>query len=325
MSTVAPKVTVLALSYNHADYLVETLESIRCQSFQDFELFISDDASRDDSATLIQEWNARHQRADRLFLHATNQGLCPTLNEMFEAASGQYLQLIACDDHLLPQCLQRKVAVLDSAGSNVAAVYSDAIVMDDNGQEQPRTFLEKFLKKRPAPEGNLFPRLLLGNFLPAMSVLSRREFVQQVGAFDNALLFEDWDLWLRLGRHYDFVYDNQPSVRYRIHQANMHRNMSGECLQNYRILAKHRDMFRARMRILLTIVRNADDFSLDTAEVQDFLTWADSYPETRWFRRAFFGRSRMAQQMIAQLVDTSEGVTRPFSAPENRRLQKTAA
>lgn len=171
MNNSTPRVTVLALAYNHSRYLCETLDSIRRQSFQDFELFISDDASRDHSAQLIQDWDTEHQRANRLFLHAVNRGLCATLNEMLASASGEYIQLIACDDHLLPECLDRKVRLLDAAQANVAAVYSDATLMDADGNQQPETFLQRFLKKRPLPTGNLFTRLLLGNFLPGMSFL----------------------------------------------------------------------------------------------------------------------------------------------------------
>ncbi|MGI9427151.1 MAG: glycosyltransferase family 2 protein, partial [Bythopirellula sp.] len=170
MSSNPPKVTVLALAYNHSRYLSETLDSIRDQTFQDFELFVSDDASQDDSAALIQQWNAEHQRADRLFLHERNIGLCPTLNELLSHASGEYLQFIACDDHLLPRSLEQRVAALDQCGPETAAIYSDALRMDESGNEVAKTFLQRFLKKKPVPTGDLYSYLLLGNFLPAMSV-----------------------------------------------------------------------------------------------------------------------------------------------------------
>ena len=49
-------VTVLALCYNHEDYLVQCLDSIKKQTFQDFQLIITDDFSRDNSPTLIENW-----------------------------------------------------------------------------------------------------------------------------------------------------------------------------------------------------------------------------------------------------------------------------
>ncbi len=320
-----PKVSILAVSYNHSRYLIETLESIRQQTFQDFELLIADDASTDNSAELIRKWNTTHNRADRLFLHDKNVGLCPTLNEMLRCASGKYLQTIACDDQLLPDGLKNRVDVLDSCPNETAAVYADAKLIDETSVEQPGTFLQKFLKKRPAPIGDLYAQLLHGNFMPAMSVLSRTSCVKEVGAYDEKLQFEDWDLWLRLARKFTFEFDDHPAVRYRLHAANMHKNMKNEAVQNYRILAKHRNVLRARMRIMLTIVRNADEFASAERDVHDFLSWADEYPETRWFRRSYFGHSKITQNVVARMVRTTEGLSRSFSSKIPRPGIRNAA
>jgi glycosyltransferase involved in cell wall biosynthesis len=314
MSSNPPKVTVLALAYNHSQYLTETLDSIRRQTFQDFELLVSDDASQDNSAALIQQWNAKHQRANQLFLHDKNIGLCPTLNELLSHARGEYLQFIACDDHLLPRSLEQRVQALDQYGPETAAVYSDALRIDENGAAIPKTFLQRFLKKKPIPTGDLYSQLLLGNFLPGMSVLMRRELVEEVGGFDSSLAFEDWDLWQRLTRKYEFAYFDRPTVQYRIHSGNLHKTMPNQSRQFYRILAKHRDEFRARLRILRLLVRSPEEFALDSAEIKDFLSWADEYRETRWFRQWYFGASELRQATVAQIVETGEGVTRPFSA-----------
>ena len=313
MSSNPPKVTVLALAYNHADFLTETLDSIAGQTFQDFELLVSDDASRDNSAVLIQQWQDRHRRASRLFLHEQNLGLCPTLNELLSHATGEYLQFIACDDHLLPDSLERRVEALDRCGPETAAVFSDALRMDEHGDAVPKTFLQRFVKKGPVPAGDLYSQLLLGNFLPGMSVLARRQLVEDVGGFDAELAFEDWDLWQRLAREYEFAYVDQPTVRYRIHSNNLHKTMLNQARQFYRILAKHRDQLRARLRILRTLIRNPEEFAADSDEVADFLTWADEYRETRWFRKWYFGTNKLTQATVSQIVETGEGLIRPFT------------
>lgn len=326
MSGPAPKVTVLALAYNQAAFLEETLESIRTQSFQDFELLISDDASSDDSAKLIQQWNDKHCRAERLFLHDRNIGLCPTLNELLDHARGEYLQFIACDDHLLPNALAERVDVLERADSDVALVYSDALMMDDEGRETPGTFLTRFLKGRPAPEGDLYSRLLMGNFLPGSTVLSRTERVRQVGGFDASLKFEDWDLWQKLSRSWSFVYTPGPTARYRIHEGNLHKTMSRQASQFYRILSRHRDDQRARLRIMLTIVRNVDQFEPDSEETVDFLSWADEYPDTRLFRKWYFPSGSFSQAVVKQLVTFAENMSRPFTKSSlQERRQRNAA
>lgn len=325
MSSNPPKVTVLALAYNHSEFLTETLDSIAGQTFQDFELLVSDDASKDNSATLIQQWQDEHQRAGRLFLHQQNMGLCPTLNELLSHATGEYLQFIACDDHLLPDSLERRVAALDQCGPETAAVFSDALRMDENGNAVPKTFLQRYVKKRPVPAGDLYSQLLLGNFLPGMSVLARRQLVEEVGGFDSELAFEDWDLWQRLTREYEFAYVDEPTVRYRIHSNNLHKTMPNQARQFYRILAKHRDQLRARLRILRTLIRNPEEFAADSDEVADFLTWADEYRETRWFRRWYFGSNKLTRATVSQIVETGEGLTRPFTTTSRvERIRRAA-
>lgn len=308
-----PKVSVLALAYNQADYLEETLDSIRNQSFQDFELLISDDASRDESAARIQAWNANHGRAQHLLLHKQNAGLCPTLNELLSLASGDYIQIIACDDLLTPTALQERVDILDNAPDNVAAVYSDAVMMNDKSEDLSTTFLRRFLKNRPIPRGDLYAQLLLGNFMPALTVLIRRSAIEAVGNYDTGLIFEDWDLWQRLSREFDFEFTPGPAGRYRVHENNMHRTMKQQARQFYRILAKHKDHLRARLRILLTIQRNPDDFRIDAPELQDFLSWARDYPETRFFVDWYLNAGSVTRATTFQLVTVAEKLSRPFT------------
>lgn len=326
MSQTTQKVTILALAYNHAQYLEETLESIRTQSFQDFELLISDDASSDDSAAVIRRWNSQHGRARELILHDQNIGLCPTLNELLGRSRGEYLQVIACDDHLLPTALEERVAALDSADANTALVYSDALMIDDHGKPLPGTFLKRFLKGRDAPRGDLYSQLLLGNFIPANTVLSRRAFVEEIGGFDAALSFEDWDMWQRLSRNWFFAFTPGPTSRYRIHSGNLHRTMPNQARQFYRILAKHREERRARLRILLTLIRNPDQFEADSIDVQDFLSWADEYPDTRAFRKWYYGSRRLTQAAVSRFVNFMEGLSRPFTktTTESRRQRRAA-
>ena len=309
-----PKVTVLALAYNQEKYVVETLNSIADQTFQDFELLIADDASSDSSAAIIRDWNSKHGRAGSLFLHEKNRGLCATLNELLAEAKGEYLQFIACDDHLLPQSLEKRVAVLEKTADSTAAVYSDALTMDQHGDSQAATFLETSVKNGVVPTGDLYSQLLIGNFIPAFTVLSKRALVEEVGGFDESLAFEDWDLWLRLSRKYDFSCLEEPTARYRIHAKNFHKTMQHQPRQFYRILAKHKDSFRARMRILRTMIRNRQEFGADTFVAEDFLSWADQYYETSWFRRWFFSGSQLTQYTVDLVVKGMDEVTRPFSS-----------
>jgi hypothetical protein len=87
-------------------------------------------------------------------------------------------------------------------------------------------FIEAHRKFVVPQDGFLFDVLWLGNFIPAMTTLIRRECYSQVGTYDQDLCFEDWDMWMRISRRFRFVYDTIPAAKYRILPTSMVRTMS---------------------------------------------------------------------------------------------------
>lgn len=221
-----PTVTVIALCYNHARFVLETLESIRAQTFQDFELIVTDDASRDNSPELIAQWLAEHRPDASFIRHASNAGLCRTLNEALADARGAYVCMIATDDTWYPDRLARHMEAMAAAPANVAVVYSDADQMDEEGNALPTKFIEYYRKDFAPPSGALFPILADGNFIPAMAATIRRSAIDAVGGYDERLSYEDYDMWLRLAPQYDFLFCPGRVARYRIVSTSMVRVLS---------------------------------------------------------------------------------------------------
>jgi glycosyltransferase involved in cell wall biosynthesis len=212
----APVVTVIALCYNHQRFLLETLESIRAQTFQDFELIVTDDASRDDSPAMIERWLAEH-RPDATFIrHTRNAGLCRTLNEVLALARGTYICMIATDDAWHPERLARHVAAFAGQAESVALVYSDVAQMDEEGRPLPDNFIAQHRPGFVPPSGRLFSQLADGNFIPAMAATIRRSAIAAVGGYDERLTYEDYDMWLRLTARFDAVFCPGLVARYRI-------------------------------------------------------------------------------------------------------------
>ena len=74
------------------------------------------------------------------------------------------------------------------------------------------------------PAGNIQQVLWEGNFIPAMTTMTRRECVERVGLYDETLFYEDWDMWLRIAKHYNFFYSEQVSAKYRLVGTSMVRS-----------------------------------------------------------------------------------------------------
>ncbi len=216
-------VTVIVTCYNHEKYVLEALESVRQQTFSDFQLIIVDDCSRDQSATLIQEWIDEH-KIEALFLrHIENRGLCASLNEALSHAKGTYIAYFSADDVMREGRLEHQVALFESSHENVGVVYSNAYQIDGEGRALQKTFFETYRSFETPPEGDVLLTLMEGNFIPAPSAMIRKECFEKVGGYDERLTLEDWDMWLRIATSFHFKYCPYVCIKYRQHSANFNK------------------------------------------------------------------------------------------------------
>src|SRR4030088_2033773 len=90
-------VSTIVLSYNHCKYVLETLESVKAQTYQPTQLIILDDCSEDDSGAVIERW-IQESNVDCTFIrHQKNQGICKSLNNALGVATGKYVSMVASD------------------------------------------------------------------------------------------------------------------------------------------------------------------------------------------------------------------------------------
>lgn len=241
-----PVVSFIAVCYNHAPYVEETLDSIKNQSYKNIELIIVDSNSVDNSVEVIQGWIDRN-RFDCAFIRQTMpRNMCQNLNEGLAIASGEYYQGLSCDDVLKPDkvLLQVQEFVKDNS---LGLIYSDVEVIDESSNVIVDSFLKKF-NNRQTPQGDdVFVRLLSGNFIPAMSVLSRTSFYKEIGMYDESLWYEDWDMWLRLSQRYQVKYLPIISASYRRLESSLFRTRSIKYYRSkYHILNKYNSLLEFR-------------------------------------------------------------------------------
>lgn len=235
----SPLVSVVAINFNFEKYLWEALESVKQQHYDNIELIIIDDHSRDNSVALIKEWMTTYQGPCRLIVNEKNLGVCATLNKAFAQATGKYIAAIATDDIWLPDKTSIQVQLLEAAPADVCAVYSDAYLIREDGSPRDKKFME-IRNVTGVPQGEIFEPLLTDNFIPAMSVLLKMECYQAVGNFDEQLVYEDYDMWLRLSKRYKFLFSDYMSVKYRIKDKSLSTSILWE-VPNTKILLKHVD------------------------------------------------------------------------------------
>jgi glycosyltransferase involved in cell wall biosynthesis len=255
-------VSVVAVCFNHAAYIEEALESARAQTFTDYELIIIDDASTDESVARIQGWLARTGSDATLIVHSDNRGACATFNEAIAASRGDYVAPLPGDDAWLPERLAKHVAVLDASGPDVGAVYSDAYLVGPEGQDLGGRFIASYADLQQPPDGDLYPLLLRGNFIPGMATTTRRRCFDVVGPFDERLVFEDWDFWLRFARRFRFAFSPYVAARYRVLPSSLVRTMGDRAddaywqiyLDNMRYAGPAKPYVRSEIARLFTLL-----------------------------------------------------------------------
>lgn len=128
-----PGTTVLVVAYNHAPYVIETLESIRRQTVPPVRVLIADDASpRDDTAEVIRQWLADAPSSFEFHPNAINMGLNPTLNRLLDKVDTEFVTYIAGDDTMREDRIAVHEKLLRAAPDDVVLAYSDAVVIDEN-------------------------------------------------------------------------------------------------------------------------------------------------------------------------------------------------
>lgn len=128
-----PRVSIALSVYNGENYLAEAIESILAQTFEAFELIISDNASTDGTAAICRKY-ARQDARIRYFRQPRNLGAAPNYNWGFAQAQGEFFKWAAHDDYIAPTFLERCVAVLDADAEAVLA-YPMTVRVSDDGEE----------------------------------------------------------------------------------------------------------------------------------------------------------------------------------------------
>jgi glycosyltransferase involved in cell wall biosynthesis len=216
-----PLVSTIVLSYNQSQFVVETLESVKAQTYKATEFIIVDDCSTDDSVAIIERWLQENKIHCTFVRHDKNQGICKSLNDALAVVTGKYISMVASDDIWLPDKIARQVKLMESLSDQVGVLYSDAFRMDENGNTLPGMLIETGWKLTEMPQGQVLDVMLTGNFIPGLTALVRRSCYDEVGFYDENLPWEDWDMWMRIARRFAFFYSPIPSARYRVHEKSL--------------------------------------------------------------------------------------------------------
>lgn len=209
-----PKVSVIIPTYNRADLIQDSIDSVLWQTFEDYEIIIVDDGSTDNTREvlhpLIQEGVIRYVRQD-------NQGESAARNHGIKLARGDLVAFLDSDDLFLPEKLAKQISLLEENPA-LGMVHSDFVRFDHD------TGVDLGYRSTAHLSGWVYPQMLLqwSVLIATPTVMIPKEVLEHVGGFDERMHWaEDIDLWRRIARLYPIQSIPEALTRVRTHQDSL--------------------------------------------------------------------------------------------------------
>ena len=228
-----PRVSIVIPSYNHERFVSRAIESALSQTYQDFELIITDDASTDGSVDVLSTYTRKDPRV-RLFLNRFNYETHAT-NHCIQQSSGEYIAVLSSDDEFFPTKLEKQVDFLDRH-PEVAAVFTQVRIVDEQGRDFPEPshfYCTIFQQPNRSRYEWLRHFFFNGNCLCHPSVLIRRSVYDTLGLYNPLMgALDDLDMWVRVCLHHEIHILPSTLVNFRVN--GWHANVSADTPENFR-------------------------------------------------------------------------------------------
>lgn len=228
MSEDNPLVSVVIITYNSESTIIETLDSIKQQTYRKIELIISDDCSTDNTRNICNEWIDSNE--DRFFecklvTSGVNTGVAPNINRGLRECRGEWIKILGADDLFLPNAVSDVMTFATPGKDIIVSQYCPFI---QNGSERilqevrPTAKLDIFYKEKNI---RIQQKLILTHFIDAtIGYFIRKSVLDKVGGYDEGYpMMEDAPMFLKLTYSgYRFYLLETPCFLYRIAESITH-------------------------------------------------------------------------------------------------------
>ncbi len=252
-----PKVSIIMPTYNRANYIVQAIESIQKQTYSHWELIIIDDASTDDTASVVNDCILKDPRI-RYIRQPKNVGISYNRNYGIRNSTGKYIAMLDSDDVWSdPAKLSMQLHFLETH-QEYALVGTSITVIDSNGA--PVNTISFYIT-----DAKIRRHILRRNQFAQSSVVFTRSILDKIQTphrpYDESLVVaEDYDLWLAIGAKANFANLPTTTTMYRIHEGSIMRQKKVLAARAHlQLIKKYRHVYpaffrayiKARIRIAL--------------------------------------------------------------------------
>jgi alpha-1,3-rhamnosyltransferase len=249
-------VSVPVTTYNAANFIIETLESIYNQTHKELELIIADDFSTDGTIEKVNEWIALERVKNRFtrieFVTVPhNTGVSANCNRCINASKSEWIMLVSGDDILLPNCVADNIKFV-TENLKAQAVFSQVKLYQDTFEEKnyiktiPKSYPENLMHPSFSAQDQYKILLIADRIYYSPSFFINKKAIEKVGGYDeSSRLVEDYPMWLKLtGAGIQFYYFHKETVGYRIHSKATNNNgqevlIKPSAINNYVVRKKY--------------------------------------------------------------------------------------
>ncbi|MCH4017760.1 MAG: glycosyltransferase [Prevotella sp.] len=221
-----PLVTVCVITYNSSKFVLETLDSIKAQTYDNIELIISDDYSSDNTVDICREWLSKHKDSFvsvKLITSDKNTGIAPNANRGWYQARGEWVKGIDGDDKLLPNCIRDDISyVTDHPETDILFTKQICFGSIADKISDPGLYFRNLSKE----EFDIILRCR--NFIPSATEFIKRSCFLELGGWNESFPFiEDWPFWIKALEHKKIMsFLNKVTVCYRFSENSISQKHS---------------------------------------------------------------------------------------------------
>lgn len=202
-----PLVSVLMTAYNREKYIAEAIESVLNSTYQNWELIIVDDCSKDRTVEIAKQYEEKDKRI-KVYLNEKNLGDYPNRNQAASHARGKYLKYLDADDMIYPYGIEQLVYYMEKFPEAGYGLCSQT----DNGQRIYPFLLSPY----EAYELHYVKKHTIFHRSPLSSIISTETF-RSIGGFTGKRMLGDFELWNLLSQKHSVVLMPLGIVWYRKH------------------------------------------------------------------------------------------------------------
>lgn len=230
-----PLVSIVIPCYNHEQFVQDCIQSVIDQTYENIELIIIDDGSKDNSVLKIQEMTAKcKKRFSRFEVRSRpNRGLSATLNESIEWCKGKYFAAVASDDIILKSKIDLQVNFMEE-NTDITAIFGSANYIDESNNVKIIDPLKQ--------QEYVFDKIFLNECqFYAPTQLMRKSILDEIGGYNTDILVEDWYMWLKMAEKGRVYCLSDKLANYRIHANNTTKNSKFIYENNLKTISYYED------------------------------------------------------------------------------------